>query len=116
MNKSYTIGVDIALGSNFTDDADFGFAIGFERAENQFLLGNEFVARQDTGSMETDDDGLVGEHPTFGFATDEPDGNRNSDASAAADLLVRHLGNRGKGPRVYPQTMLAKKKLTVGEK
>ncbi len=48
----------------FTDDADFGFAIGFERAENQFLLGNKFVTRQDAGTMETDDDGfgLFGEH------------------------------------------------------
>jgi len=45
VSKSHTIGVDIALGANFTDDADFGFAIGFERAENQLLLGNEFVTR-----------------------------------------------------------------------
>ena len=66
VNKSHTIGVDIALSANFTDDADFGFAIGFERAENQFLLGNKFVTRQDAGTMETDDDGfgLFGEHPS----------------------------------------------------
>ena len=33
------MGVEIALGADFTYDADFGFAIGFEKAENQFLLG-----------------------------------------------------------------------------
>ncbi len=39
VNEGHTIGVEIALGADFTHDADFGFAIGFERAENQFLLG-----------------------------------------------------------------------------
>jgi hypothetical protein len=117
VNKSHTIGVDIALGANFTDDTDFGFAIGFERAENQFLFGNEFVTRQDAGAMETDDDGfgLFGEHPALGIAADEQDGNRNSDASAATDLLVRHLGNLGKGPRVHAPTILTENKLTVRE-
>lgn len=39
VNESHTIGVEIAPGADFSYHADFGFAIGFERAENQFLLG-----------------------------------------------------------------------------
>ena len=50
VNEGHTISVEIALDADFTDDADFGFAIGFERAEDQFVLGNEFVTRQDGGS------------------------------------------------------------------
>ena len=36
VNEGHTIGVEIALGAY---DTDFGFAIGFEKAENQVLLG-----------------------------------------------------------------------------
>jgi hypothetical protein len=117
VNKSDTIRVDIALRANFTDDADVGLAIGFERTEDQFLLGDEFVTRQDAGAVEPDDDGfgLLGEHPAFTIATDQEDGNCNGNASAATDLVVRHLGNLGKGPRVYPQTMLAKKRTRARE-
>ena len=53
VNKGDTVGVDIALGTNFPDDADVSFAVGFERAEIQFLFGNESVARQDAGAMES---------------------------------------------------------------
>jgi hypothetical protein len=45
VNKSDAIGVGISLGADLTDDANFDLAIGFERAENQFLLRNEFVTR-----------------------------------------------------------------------
>ena len=115
VNKSYTVGVDIPLGADLTHDADVGFAIGFERAENQFLIGNEFMRGQKAGAMQADDDGFgfFGEHPAFGIAADEEDGNRDSKASASTDLLVRHLGNLGKGPRVYPQSTLAKNKTTA---
>ena len=117
MNKSYAVGVSIPLSADLTDDADVDFAIGFERAENQFLLRNEFVTRQDTGAMQADDDGfsLFGENAAFAIAADQEDGNCNRNASAATDLLVRHLGKLGKGPRVYPQIMLAKKKVTAKE-
>jgi hypothetical protein len=66
--------------------------------------------------MEADDDGfdLFGEHPAFTIAADKEDGNCNGNASAATDLVVRHLGNLGKGP-VYPQTMLAKKQMVAPE-
>jgi len=34
VNEGHTISVEIALDADFTDDdADFGFAIGFERAQ-----------------------------------------------------------------------------------
>ena len=105
VNEGHTIGVEIGLGADLTYDADFDFAIGFERAENQFLLGNEFVTRQDAGSAKANNDGfsLLGEHTAFASAADEEGGNCNGNASAATDLLARHLGNLGKGPRVYPQ-------------
>jgi hypothetical protein len=63
--------------------------------------------------MQADDDGfsLFGENSSFAIAADQEDGNCNRNASAATDFLVRHLGNLGKGPRVYPQTMLTKKKM-----
>ena len=117
VNKGYAIGVGITLGADLTDDADVDFAIGFERAKNQFLHRNEFVTRQDAGAMQADDDGfsLFGENAAFAIAADQEDGNCNRNASAATDLLVRHLGNLGKGPRVYPQIMLAKKKMTAKE-
>ena len=116
-NKSHTTGVEIALSANFTDDANVRLAIGFGRTENQFLLGNQFVAGQDAGSMEANNHGfgLFGEHPTFGIAADDEDGNRNRDASGATDLLVTSSGNLGKGPRVHPQTMLAKKRVMARE-
>ena len=65
--------------------------------------------------MEANDDGLglFGENAAFGIAADEEDGNCNRNASATTDLLVRHLGNLGKGPRVYLQIMLAEKKVTA---
>ena len=34
VNKGHTVGVNIALGADLTNDADFGFAIRFEGAEN----------------------------------------------------------------------------------
>ena len=117
MNKSYAVGVRIPLSADLTDDADVDFAIGFERAENQLLLRNEFVARQDAGAMQADDDGFspFGENLAFAIAADQEDGNCNRNASAATDLLVRHLGKLGKRPRVYPQTMFAKRKVTAKE-
>jgi hypothetical protein len=117
VNKSYAVGVSIPLSADLTDGADVDFAIGFERAENQFLLRNEFVARQDAGAMQADDDGfsLFGENPAFAIAADQEDGNCNRNASAMTDLRVRHLGNLGKGPRVDPQIMLAKRKMTAKE-
>jgi hypothetical protein len=74
VNEGHTIGVEIALDADFTDDADFGFAIGFERAANQFLLGNEFVTRQDAGSVKANNDGfsLLGEHTAFAIAGTSP--------------------------------------------
>ncbi len=33
------VGVGVVFGSDFTDDADFSFAIGLEGAEIQLLLG-----------------------------------------------------------------------------
>jgi hypothetical protein len=33
VNEGHTISVEIALDADFTDDADFAFAIGFERAQ-----------------------------------------------------------------------------------
>ena len=117
VNEGHTIGVEIALGADFTYDADFGFAIGFERVENQLLLGNECVTRQDAGSVKANNDGfsLLGEHTAFAIAADEQDGNCNGNASAATDLLARHLATSGKGPRVYPQTMVAKKRMMAKE-
>jgi hypothetical protein len=57
--------------------------IGLERAENQFLLVNEFVTRQDAGSMKANNDGfsLLGEHTAFAVAAEEEDGNCNANAS-----------------------------------
>ena len=76
VNKSYAVGVGIALGADLTDDADVGFAIGFQRAENQFLLRNKFVTRQAAGAMQADDDGfsLFGENAAFAIAADQEDG------------------------------------------
>lgn len=117
MNEGHTAAVEIALDADFADDADLGLAIGFERVENQFLLGNEFVTRQDAGSVKANNDGfsLLGEHTAFAITADEEDGNCNGNASAATDLLVRRLGNLGKGPRGYPQTMVAKKRMMAKE-
>jgi hypothetical protein len=86
VNESDTIRVDIALRANFTDDADVD-----------------------------DGFGLLGEHPAFTIAANKQDGNCNGNASAATHLVVRHLGNLGKRPRVYPQTIVAKKRTRARE-
>jgi hypothetical protein len=117
VNEGHTIGVEIALNADFTDDADFGFAITFERAENQFLLGNEFVASQDAGSVKANNDGfsLLGEHTAFAIAADEEDRNCNGNASAATDPLVPHLGNPGEGAKRLSTDNGSEKKMMAKE-
>ena len=63
------------------------------------------MTRQHAGSVKANNDrfSLLGEHAALAIAGDEEDGNCNGHASAATDLLARHLGNLGKGPRVYLQ-------------
>jgi hypothetical protein len=46
------------LGGDFSDGADFGFAKGDQGAEGHLLFGNEFVSRENTGAVKTEDDGV----------------------------------------------------------
>ena len=50
-------------------------------------------------SVKANNDGfsLLGEHTAFAIAADEEDGNCNGNASAATDLLARHLATWGRG-------------------
>ncbi len=110
-DKSHSIRVDTVLRANFADDPDVCFAIGVERAKNAFLFRDEFMARQDAGAMKAYDDCLclLGEDFSLAFTANQEKGDCNGDAMATADLLIGHPGNLGKGPRVYPMRMLAKK-------
>jgi hypothetical protein len=96
------VGVDVVLRSDFTDDADFSFAIGVEGAEIQLLLGKEFEAGENAGTVLAEDDGVgvLGKRLSVGVAAHKDNGNLLGKTPAAADFGVRHLGNLGKGPRL----------------
>jgi hypothetical protein len=70
----------------------------------ELLLGDELVCGDDSGAMKAENHGLgdFGEDAAIGIAADYKDGNLLGDTPTAADLLVGHLGNLGKGPRVLP--------------
>ena len=106
MNASHTIGVEIALAADFTYDADFGFAIGFERAESQFS------ARKTSLCANNNRFSPLGEHAAFAIAADEEDGNCNGHAT---DLFGTSSWAPGEGAKSLSTTMAAKKSMMAKE-
>src|SRR5208283_131645 len=77
--------------------------IGDHGTDMELLLVDELVRGDDAGAMKADDHGLgdFGENTAIGIAADQKDGNLFGDTPTAADLLVGHLGNLGRGQEFY---------------
>ena len=94
------VGVVVGVGAEVADDADFGLLVFFGPAKDEFLLGGEFVAGENAGAVEAEEDGGggLGENAAIEIAADEQDGDLLRDASAAAhNLWWQERGQRGGG-------------------
>lgn len=103
IEEGYAVGVEFTRGADVADDANFGFLVALGPAEDEFLLGGEFVARKDTSAVEAEEDGVrvFRENSAVEIAADQDDGNFFRNASSAAHNLLWQAGSQS-GTRSGP--------------
>src|SRR6266852_4925816 len=111
LDESYAIRVQSILEADRAYNADLHFAVGFERTKRQLLLGDQRFGGDESGAVKAEHDGMgaLGKEAPLGVAAHEENGNLFGNASAAAETLLVHPGNLGKGPRflqppAYPES------------
>src|ERR1700722_4940850 len=92
IQESHAVGVGLAFGTDAADNADQGFFVGIELANDNFLLGGELIGGSDAGSVAAQKDGLG--HFRKAFAVHVASGQKDShlfrNAAAAAKVFVGH--------------------------
>src|SRR3984957_20991356 len=92
IQESHAVGVGLAFGTDAADNADQGFFVGIEVANDNFLLGGELIGGSDAGSVAAQKDGLG--HFRKAFAVHVASGQKDSPlfrkAAAAAKVFVGH--------------------------
>ena len=99
------VNVHIAVGPDLAHDASFDFFVGFLAANDEFLLGREFVLRHDSGAVAAEHDGFgaLGEDAPFDVAANEGDSDLFRNACAATFEALRHRScRRWKGAKLEP--------------
>jgi hypothetical protein len=98
VGKGYAVGMQAALLTDLADDAHLRFAVRILGTQDEFLLGNEAMAGDDAGAMETDDDsiGALGKGTTFVVVADNENG-KFERQTRAATLLAPGDGSRKRG-------------------
>jgi len=103
IDEGNAVSVDFFLRANLTENADSRFTIGFQRAQNHFLIGNKCMGRENSRAMQAEDGGLgiLRKEAALDVGTNEHDGNLFGQSPTTAVVVIRHLGNLGKGPRIF---------------
>lgn len=94
VDEGDAIGEGAVRRAGLVDDADDGFAVAIGAAKDELLLGRKFVAGEDAGAVEAEDDGGggLGENFAVQIAADEEDGDGCGDATSDAHNLLGHAG------------------------
>ena len=90
IDKGHAVGECTVGRAHLIDDADDGFAVAIGTAEDELLIGGKFIAGEDAGTVEAEDDGGsgFGENFAFQIAADEEDGDGFRDAASDAHNLL----------------------------
>src|SRR5271157_2970681 len=92
VRKRHAVGVDLAFGANPAYNAYQSFPVGIQIANDDLLLGGEFIRGNDAGAVAAEQDSL--RHFREAFAIQIASGQKDSDlfwnATAAAEVFVGH--------------------------
>lgn len=99
VEKRSAVSVKIGLVADLADDADDGFFVRVEVAEDDFLFGAELIFGDDARAVTAEDHCLchLGKALAIDVASDQKDRELFGNAAAAARMFVRHRhGSQGK--------------------